>query len=101
AINENFEELRAASYLTMAVPQVLGGFGLTIAEVCRNQRRLAYYAPATALALNMPLFWTSIAADLWRNGDKSLEWILNTAINGDLFATGQSAFGALPPAVVV
>src|SRR5690242_16783174 len=61
----DFEELRAAGYLTIAVPQVLGGLGLNLAEVCRQQRRLAYYAPATALAINMHLYWTGMVADLW------------------------------------
>ena len=37
---------------------------MTLAEVCREQRRLAYYAPATALAINMHLYWVGIAADL-------------------------------------
>ena len=32
----------------MAVPEELGGRGFTLAEVCREQRRLAYHAPATA-----------------------------------------------------
>jgi alkylation response protein AidB-like acyl-CoA dehydrogenase len=45
---EDFEELREAGYLALAVPQVLGGMGMNLAEVCRQQRRLAYYAPATA-----------------------------------------------------
>ena len=35
-------------------------------RVCREQRRLAYHAPATALAINMHLYWVGIAADLWR-----------------------------------
>jgi alkylation response protein AidB-like acyl-CoA dehydrogenase len=33
----------------MAVPSELGGRGMTLAEVCREQRRLGYYAPADAL----------------------------------------------------
>lgn len=52
---EDFEELRAAGYLKMAVPMELGGFGMTLAEVCQEQRRLAYRSPATALATNMHL----------------------------------------------
>ena len=33
------------------------------------QRRLAYVAPATAVAINMHLYWTGMAADLYRAGD--------------------------------
>src|SRR5687768_8958112 len=65
---EDFEELKQAGYLRMAVPVELGGAGLSLAEVCREQRRLAYRAPATALATNMHLYWIGIAADLYRAG---------------------------------
>src|SRR6185436_15106272 len=61
---EDFDELKASGYLLAAVPKSFGGAGLTLAEVCREQSRLAYSAPATALAVNMHLYWTGIAADL-------------------------------------
>lgn len=54
------------------MPRELGGSGLTLAKVCRERRRLAYRAPATALATNMHLHWTGMAADLERAGDDSL-----------------------------
>ncbi len=54
---EDFEELRIAGYLLMPVPSEFGGSGMSLPEVCREQRRLAYYAPATALGLNMHLYW--------------------------------------------
>ena len=66
---EDFEELRAAGYLDLAVPTEFGGPGLTLAQVRRLQRRLAYVAPATAVAVNMHLYWTGVAADLYRAGD--------------------------------
>jgi alkylation response protein AidB-like acyl-CoA dehydrogenase len=53
---EDFDELKGAGYLTMAVPRELGGRGLTLAQFCREQRRLAYYAPATALGINMHVY---------------------------------------------
>jgi alkylation response protein AidB-like acyl-CoA dehydrogenase len=54
---------------------------------------LAYHAPATALALNMHLYWLGVAADLWRNGDKSLEWVLKDGAAGDIFAAAHSERG--------
>ena len=90
---EDFEELRAAKYLVLPIPSELGGPGLTLAEVCREQRRLAYYAPATALAVNMHLYWIGVAADLWRRGDASLEWILREAAAGEIFAAGHAESG--------
>ena len=90
---EDFEELRAAGYLKMAVPTELGGHGMSLAEVCREQRRLAYRAPATALATNMHLYWTGVAADLRRMGDASLEWMLREAAAGEVFAAGHGEAG--------
>ena len=90
---EDFEELRQAGYLTMPVPKELGGQGMTLAEICREQRRLAYYAHATALAVNMHLYWTGTAADVWRSGDKSLEWLLKEVMAGEVFAAGHAEPG--------
>jgi alkylation response protein AidB-like acyl-CoA dehydrogenase len=91
--SEDFEELRAAGYLLMAVPSDLGGAGLTLPQVCQEQRRLAYHAPATALALNMHVYWTGMAADLRSAGDRSLEWILREAAAGEVFAAGHAESG--------
>ncbi len=91
--DEDFKELRKAGYLLMAVPEDLGGQGMSLAEVSREQRRLAYYAPATALALNMHVYWTGVAADLRRAGDDSLEWLLKEAADGAVFAAGHAERG--------
>src|SRR5437016_3705036 len=90
---EDFEELRDAGYLTIPVPEELGGQGMSLAEVMREQRRLAYHAHATALGINMHLYWVGIAADLWRAGDKSLEWLLRGAMNGEVYAAGHAESG--------
>lgn len=91
--DEDFEELRASGYLTMAVPRELGGRGYTLAQVCREQRRLGYHAAATALAVNMHLYWTGLIADLWRNGDRSLQWLLEEAADGAILAAGHAESG--------
>jgi alkylation response protein AidB-like acyl-CoA dehydrogenase len=91
--SEDFEELKRAGYLTMSVPRELGGPGLNLADVGTQQRRLAYRAPATALATNMHLYWVGLAADLWYQGDKSLEWILREAQDGEVFAAGHAEVG--------
>ena len=90
---EDFDELRAAGYLLMAVPTELGGLGMTLEEVCKEERRLAHRSPATALALNMHVYWTGVAADLWRSGDKSLAWLLEEAVAGEVFAAGHGEAG--------
>ncbi len=90
---EDFEELKKAKYLLLPLPSEFGGAGMTLAEVCREQRRLAYHAPATALAVNMHLYWIGVAADLWRRGDVSLEWLLREAAAGEIFAAGHAESG--------
>lgn len=90
---EDFEDLRRSGYLKLAVPKELGGAGCTLAEVALEQRRLAYRAPATALATNMHLYWTGVAADLLRAGDASLKWLLEEAAAGEVFAAGHGEAG--------
>src|SRR5215208_5628344 len=90
---EDFQELRAAGYLLAAVPEEFGGRGMSLVEVCQEQRRLAYRAPATALATNMHLLWTGTAADLYRRGDDSLGWLLEEAAQGEVFAAGHAEAG--------
>jgi alkylation response protein AidB-like acyl-CoA dehydrogenase len=90
---EDFDELKAAGYLKMAVPRELGGLGFTLADVARETRRLASYAPATALCINMHNYWVGDAADVWRSGDKSLEWVLKEAAAGEVFAAGHAESG--------
>jgi alkylation response protein AidB-like acyl-CoA dehydrogenase len=91
--DEDFQELHDAGYLTLPIPEEFGGAGLSLAEVAREQRRLAYYAAPTALALNMHLYWLGVAADLWRAGDRSLQWILEEGARGHIFAAGHAESG--------
>jgi len=92
-LQEDFDELKEAGYLLMTVPEELGGYGMRLAEVARVTRRLAYYAPPTALACNMHHYWVGLCADLWRAGDKSLQWILEEAAKGEVFAAGHAESG--------
>jgi len=65
---EDFDELKRTGYLLATVPTEFGGAGLGLDEYSKLQRRLAYVAPATALAINMHCYWTGVAADLLRAG---------------------------------
>jgi alkylation response protein AidB-like acyl-CoA dehydrogenase len=91
--SEDFDELRDAGYLRLAVPTEFGGGGLSLSEVVQQQRRLAYYAAPTALAINMHIYWTGNAADLWRRGDTSQRWLLEAASAGEVFAAGHAESG--------
>ncbi len=84
--DEDFEELRASGYLSLAIPEELGGSGLDLVGYLALARRLAYVAPATALAVNMHVYWTGLAADLAKLGDDSCRFILEKAAAGEIFA---------------
>jgi alkylation response protein AidB-like acyl-CoA dehydrogenase len=90
---EDFDELRASGYLTTPLPREMGGAGLSLTEVNRLQRRLAYHAPATALAVNMHVYWVGMAADLRRQGAPGGEWILEKAADGEILAAGHGEAG--------
>ena len=98
--DEDFRDLKEAGYLTAAVPREFGGRGLDLAETCREQRRLGYYAPATALGINMHIYWVGLVADLWRNGDRSAEWLLKEAMAGEVFNAGHAERGNDLPALL-
>lgn len=90
---EDFDELKASGYLNLALPPEFGGPGLSLAEIARMQRKLAYHAAPTALAVNMHFYWTGVFADLWRAGDKSIETYLREAAAGEVFAAGHAESG--------
>jgi alkylation response protein AidB-like acyl-CoA dehydrogenase len=90
---EDFEELRNSGYLLASVPPEFGGAGLDLAEINRLQRRIAYVAPATAVAVNMHHYFVGLCADLHRAGDPSGDWVLQKAAEGHVFAAGHGETG--------
>ena len=53
---EDFDELKAAGYLKLTLPQEFGGQGYTLNQYTREARRLANYAPGDrALPQHAPL----------------------------------------------
>jgi alkylation response protein AidB-like acyl-CoA dehydrogenase len=84
--DEDWEELRRSGFLLASVPAEFGGAGLNLTEYASEIRRLAYCAPATALAVNMHCYWMGVAADLLRAGDESCRWMLEKAADGEVFA---------------
>ncbi|OOP59428.1 acyl-CoA dehydrogenase [Arthrobacter sp. SRS-W-1-2016] len=91
--HEDLEELAAAGYLKIFVPESDGGLGLGLEAAAGLQRRLATAAPATALAVNMHLVWTGVAHVLAARGDSSLDFVLKEAGQGEVFAFGISEPG--------
>ena len=66
---------RAATSRPRSRP-TFGGGGLDLAEINQLQRRIAYVAPATAVAVNMHHYFVGLCADLHRAGDPSGDWVL-------------------------
>lgn len=91
--SDDLADLRAAGYLTAMVPTELGGGGLTLEQLTREQMRLAAAAPATALAVNMHQVWVAVAAALHARGDHSADFVLTEAAAGEVFAFGISEAG--------
>ena len=83
---EDLGLLRERGYLTVAAPAAFGGMGLTLPQVACAQRRLAYHAPAAALAVNAHHAWVGAAAGVHAGGDSSANWLLREAAQGRLFA---------------
>jgi len=91
--HEDLAELKARGYLGMFASEDDGGLGFGLEQAARAQRRLATAAPATALAVNMHLVWTGVAHLLHERGDDSLQYVLEEAVAGEVFAFGNSEAG--------
>ena len=94
---EDFEDLRRAGYLKYCIPTEFGGAGASLVDYIEVIRKLAYNAPATALATNMHQYWIGVATDMRRMGDDSVEWILREAAAGEVFAAAHGEAGAELP----
>lgn len=90
---EDFEELRASGFFLAALPVQYGGAGMNLGEINRLMRRIAYVAPATAVAVNMHHYFVGLCADLHRAGDPSGDWVLERAAAGEIFAAGHGEAG--------
>jgi alkylation response protein AidB-like acyl-CoA dehydrogenase len=90
---EDLGLLSEAGYLKIALPVRFGGAGRTLPEVACSQRRLAYRAPAAALATSAHHYWVGAAAAAHASGDSSADWLLSEAARGALFGAGGDDTG--------
>lgn len=90
---DDFEELTEIGYLKAMLPVARGGFDWGMEQMTSAQRLLGSYAPATALAVNMHLVWTGVAALLGARGDQRLEMVLDWVADGEVMAFGVSEAG--------
>jgi len=73
---ENYEAMKESGYVTMPIPEEMGGGGASLLDICISQERLARGDGATALAVNMHLGLPWFMADLWRTGDETVRPLL-------------------------
>src|SRR5918999_5733222 len=89
---ENYDDMRTAGYLTLTVPEELGGGGATLSELVLAQERLAMGDGSTALAVNMHVSPIGQLGSLWRaSGDEQLADVLRRAADGRLVYGSMSA----------
>lgn len=95
----DFDDLKAADYLTALVPEEFGGGGLTLRELAHEQMRLGAASPATALAVNMHHVWVAVANYVHRHGydgnqgERIAHTIFREAAAGETYGFGISEPG--------
>ena len=90
---DDLDDLRAIGWLGAAAPVELGGLGLNLVQLAREQRRLARYAPSTALSTCMHHYWVGLASDLRRFGLPAGTRILEWVSAGEVLASGHGEAG--------
>jgi acyl-CoA dehydrogenase len=101
-VHENFERMREAGYLRLAVPAELGGLGATMRQVCFTQAELARSCASTALAVNMHHYLVLSQVFRRRRGVAAAETVLRrVASEGLVLMTSGGSDGIWPSARAV
>lgn len=95
--HENYDDLRAAGFLRLSVPEELGGFGAGLPEILPVLERLAMGDGATALAFTMHLSPLGQWSNIWRRTKSPrLEAMLRKAVDGELIWASITSETGLP-----
>ncbi|VEU80421.1 acyl-CoA dehydrogenase family protein [Haploplasma axanthum] len=87
---EDYKELKEAGYYRLFAPKNKNGFGYSLKEVAREQTRLAMYAPATALGINMHQIIAGVGNYLVKHGNEKGNLIIDAVSKDQLIAFGIS-----------
>lgn len=90
---EDIADLTKTGYLGSLASKDVKGLGWDFATLVDAQRTLAMYSPATALTVNMHQIWVGVASIFQASGDNSLDFILDDAAAGEIYAFGISEAG--------
>lgn len=91
--HEDLAALQSAGYLAALTPEADGGLGWDFPTLVDAQKLLAAHAPATALAVNMHQIWSAVATIFQLHGNHDLDFILDDAAAGEIYAFGISEAG--------
>jgi alkylation response protein AidB-like acyl-CoA dehydrogenase len=91
--HDDLADLRRLGWLMAAAPEHRGGLGLDLATLAAEQRRVARYAPATALATCMHHYWVGLAATLAAHRHPFGERIIDWVADGEVIASGHAEMG--------
>jgi acyl-CoA dehydrogenase len=98
-VAENYDALRAAGYMRLAVPTELGGLGASMRQVCYAQAELAKHCGSTALAINMHVYNTMVVTYRYRHGTPTADGLLRrVATEGAVLMTSGGSDGIWPSA---
>jgi alkylation response protein AidB-like acyl-CoA dehydrogenase len=100
-VRENFDRMREAGYLRLAVPVELGGLGATMRQVCVAQAELGRYCGSTALSVNMHLFQTLATVYRWRRGAAVEPLLRRIARDGIVVMSSGGSDGMWPSGTAV
>src|SRR5688572_21914134 len=96
-VAENFDRMREAGYLRLAVPKELGGLGATMRQVVFAQAELARACAATALAVNMHQYLVLANVFRWKKGAPGADNVLRrVAGEGIVLMTSGGSDGIWP-----
>ena len=90
---DDLADLSELGYLRAALPVERGGLGLSLHQLNTEQRRLATFAPATALGINMHLYWVGPITDQLAQGNSKVSWLADEVAAGRVIAAGHGEPG--------
>jgi alkylation response protein AidB-like acyl-CoA dehydrogenase len=94
---DNYEDLRKSGYLTLTVPEELGGGGASLLDLIIAQERLAMGCGSTALSVNMHVSPIGQWSSVWRETrDEELEYLLRGVVAGDVIWASLTSEQGIP-----
>lgn len=98
-VAENFDRMREAGFLRLAVPQELGGLGASMRQVAYAMAELARGCASTAIAVNMHHYLVLANVFRWKKGAPGAEALLRrVAADGIVLMTSGGSDGLRPSA---